>query len=766
MGDITVAERVAEKMTRENRSRSASKPTQNQNTFEERPNQKYMSERKQDDHAEMRSHSKDIPNVSSLDEATMELRQSVIKINRFRDVNGNLALSHTSVQNFLFVSRYMSELPLNETGTLTLTGRGEDETDGDDERRDIFTQEHSASNKYVVNSANDSYCTEAEEHTSGYRNTKVNELQSHSSTTGIIHPSCAIQAKVKGQECSKTELNEPDLNSSSFNAICSPLQLNQEPTAVKNDGSDTTTDQEVKPRGRDMARSLVGSLANVFAGSDGTDEVLISATLVEEAEVVMAEPVGFIESKWHFFVPSMCIMLALFTLLLALSLTGVIGNHGRENQLEISEPSLSPTFDPGPTLEIVQKRGRVVCGLGSSVISSGKGSSLDLCRSVAAVVVGNPDSFESVPTTTSNRWKHLLDRTVDLVILGDTYTIEREIRERSTGAGFTFSSVYAYSGMVYAGNQTFVHCAEEFKSYDECSSLKICAQTSSTHYDFVRTKFPSDYSKGVSSMEQMGEMLFNGTCNVIASEKSFLLQNPSLKDAIRDKKILLSDKMITKEPHSVVTRNTDRQFSDIINWVINVLIYGEEKGLVKDASICSSTELDPADISELNFLNAVYCVGNYGEIFYDLGGDSGDKGMNQINNGTGMLYAIPFGNIDRDDNIIEPAANSILTKIKNEGSLNCGVVIPERAPESDKLVSLGFDYCRVLSAALLVDDSEDVNFFNYSENDNSSFIALADEEIDVLVGSREQHQYDFEMTSSLAGFDFSTPYYYGNEAAM
>jgi len=121
------------------------------------------------------------------------------------------------------------------------------------------------------------------------------------------------------------------------------------------------------------------STAGLFGDAVTADsEVLVSATLVQEAEVVMAEPVGFIESKWHFFVPSMCIMLALFTLLLALSLTGVIGNHGRENQLEISEPSLSPTFDPGPTLEIVQKRGRVVCGLGSSVISSGKGSSLDL----------------------------------------------------------------------------------------------------------------------------------------------------------------------------------------------------------------------------------------------------------------------------------------------------------------------------------------------------------------------------------------------------
>ena len=51
------------------------------------------------------------------------------------------------------------------------------------------------------------------------------------------------------------------------------------------------------------------------------------------------------------------------------------------------------------------------------------------CRSVAAVLVGNPDSFEGVPLTFANRWQHLLDQTVDLVVLGDTHTVGREVRE-------------------------------------------------------------------------------------------------------------------------------------------------------------------------------------------------------------------------------------------------------------------------------------------------------------------------------------------------
>ena len=340
----------------------------------------------------------------------------------------------------------------------------------------------------------------------------------------------------------------------------------------------------------------------------------------------------------------------------------------------------------------------------------------------------------------------------------------------STGAGLTFSSPFNYDGMVYFGNQTFVHCAEEQKRYDECSSLLICVKSSTTHYDFLKsfTSFPSDYFKVGSSLEEITEMLFNDTCNVGAYDKSAILNhlNVALSHTDSDRDFIFGKKMMTKEPLAIVTRNNDREFSDIINWVVQALFFGEEQGLTKDLSLCqNSTNLTGHDVPDLDFMNAVYCVGNYGELFV---GEPNNRGMNQINNGTGMLYAIPFGNLGKDTTMGSVAGNSTLAKITNNGSLNCGVVVPDNflgnLTESDKLVGMSVYYCRALAAAIFFGNSKDVNFLTFPETNNSSFIALANEEIDVLVGGRVQQKFDLVMSPSVRGLQFSTPYYYGNEA--
>ena len=89
----------------------------------------------------------------------------------------------------------------------------------------------------------------------------------------------------------------------------------------------------------------------------------------------------------------------------------------------------------------------------------------------------------------------------------------------STGAGFFFSNVYNYDGMVYLETQTFLHCAEEQERYDECSSIMTCVESSTTHHDFLKTAFPSRYFKVGLSLEEIAEILLNGTCNVLAHEK-------------------------------------------------------------------------------------------------------------------------------------------------------------------------------------------------------------------------------------------------------
>ena len=100
-------------------------------------------------------------------------------------------------------------------------------------------------------------------------------------------------------------------------------------------------------------------------------------------------------------------------------------------------------------------------------------------------------------------------------------------------------------------------------------------------------------------------MLFNGTCNVATYDKSAILPIASSEEFI-DKNFSIGNKMMTKEPLAMVTRNSDRKFSDTVNWVLRALIYGEEHGLTQDSTLCqNSTNLALSKAFELDFMNAV-----------------------------------------------------------------------------------------------------------------------------------------------------------------
>ena len=94
-------------------------------------------------------------------------------------------------------------------------------------------------------------------------------------------------------------------------------------------------------------------------------------------------------------------------------------------------PSSAPSFDPSPTLQRVQERDAINCGVGPRTLASGDVFLLKLCRAVAAVVLGSPEKIVKVATDSKTRWTSLLDRLTDLSVFGDTHTIEREIREVS-----------------------------------------------------------------------------------------------------------------------------------------------------------------------------------------------------------------------------------------------------------------------------------------------------------------------------------------------
>ena len=50
---------------------------------------------------------------------------------------------------------------------------------------------------------------------------------------------------------------------------------------------------------------------------------------------------------------------------------------------------------------------------------------------MASVVLGDPDKIKRVFVTKEDRFSQLLDRQVDLLLLGDMHTLEREVQEVS-----------------------------------------------------------------------------------------------------------------------------------------------------------------------------------------------------------------------------------------------------------------------------------------------------------------------------------------------
>jgi len=172
--------------------------------------------------------------------------------------------------------------------------------------------------------------------------------------------------------------------------------------------------------------------ANVVYDSTNPVEAMLvleaSVSPAEPVEVYEAEEVSFFERRASVIFGMLCIVLV--TVALAVLLTM------RSNETTTLEPTLqptlSPTFDPRPALEVIQTRPtssrKLRCGFHVSDLGKFR---IELCRAIAAVVLGDPSAYEILHPTSETRWAELDSRRVDL-LLYSSHTIERETREVCT----------------------------------------------------------------------------------------------------------------------------------------------------------------------------------------------------------------------------------------------------------------------------------------------------------------------------------------------
>lgn len=317
----------------------------------------------------------------------------------------------------------------------------------------------------------------------------------------------------------------------------------------------------------------------------------------------------------------------------------------------------------GNTLEIVRERGVLNCGGNASVPGFGyldpdtnefSGFDIDLCRAVAAAVLGDAEAVEVRGVTGTDRFPVLQSGEIDILSRNTTWTISRD-----TSLGFNFGPTTFYDGQ-----GMMVRKDSGITSLADMAGTSVCVQQGTTtekNLADVMRALGVDYEPVVlADAPQTLAAYDEGRCDGFTTDKSGLVSNQILL-AEPDAHIIL-DETMSKEPLGPLVRHGDDQWFDIVKWVTYGLMNAEELGITSEnVEELATTSEDPVIRNLLGaegdlgqglgldndfMVKAIQQVGNYGEI-YDrhLGPDTPfnlARGLNAQWTDGGLIYSPPF----------------------------------------------------------------------------------------------------------------------------
>jgi general L-amino acid transport system substrate-binding protein len=314
------------------------------------------------------------------------------------------------------------------------------------------------------------------------------------------------------------------------------------------------------------------------------------------------------------------------------------------------------------TLDDVKARGELICGSNTGLTGFGApdatgtymGFDADLCKAIAAAVLGDASKVKYVPTTGETRFTALASGEVDVLVRNSTWTFSRD-----TDLKLDFVAVNYYDGQGFMVKKDL-----GVSSAKELDGATICIQTGTTTElnlaDFVKTN-GINYTPVTIQDDAEGQRQFlAGACDAYTTDASGLAALRATLPSPADYVIL--PEIISKEPLGPVVRHGDNQWGDIVRWTYYMLVAAEEKGITKaNIEEVATSTTDPevkrmlgleGDLGAMIGLDkdwgkrAIAANGNYGEIFEANIGASTPiglaRGLNALWTQGGLQYAPPI----------------------------------------------------------------------------------------------------------------------------
>ena len=283
----------------------------------------------------------------------------------------------------------------------------------------------------------------------------------------------------------------------------------------------------------------------------------------------------------------------------------------------------------GDRLATVRERGRLMCASNNSLAGFGRldsdgetrGFDIDLCRAVAAAVLGDADAVDYRPTVAAERGPTMQAGEVDMMSRNTTWTTSRNAQ----WGNFTPT-------MFYDGQGFMVLKSAGVTSLDGLRGASVCVQQGTTtelnledfnsqnnmNFDVVT------YPDNVAAQEAYR----NEVCDSLTTDRSGLVSTRDGFDNSDDHVILPGT--ISEEPLGPVVPHGDEQWYDVVTTVMTILIYAEAYGITSANVPTAATGTTAVDrlfgisgsfgqegmgLSQTVAQDVIRAVGNYGEIY-------------------------------------------------------------------------------------------------------------------------------------------------------
>lgn len=329
--------------------------------------------------------------------------------------------------------------------------------------------------------------------------------------------------------------------------------------------------------------------------------------------------------------------------------------------LGVATLALASTMASADTLENTIKNGKLNCGLNTGLPgfaapdSTGvwAGLDVDVCRAVAAAVLGDAKKVNYAHLNAKERFTALQSGEIDVLARNTTWTGSRDV-----SLGLTFTGVNYYDGQGFLVSKKLgVKSAKELSGATFCIQAGTTTELNLTDY-FKANKMeytPITYDTSAQTIQGFEE----GRCDALTSDASQLY---GLKTQLKDpNSAIVLPEIISKEPLGPAVRQGDDKWFKIVRWTEIAMLNAEELGITSK-NVDEMLKSPNPDIQRLLGVtgdigqnlgldpkwayNIIKQVGNYGESFdrnVGKGSPLGiERGLNALWKDGGLQYGAPI----------------------------------------------------------------------------------------------------------------------------